>query len=509
LPLLAALCGGCFADPDLQGPAEGPRIVGGEDTPIELRPWQVSLQDHALHFCGGSILDARWVVTAAHCVETPVPNLQVVAGVSRLSDNSGQSIRVARVFSFPGYHDVTRGRDVALLQLESPLDLSSPRVAAISLVTPADEEAGVTAPGVMGTVSGWGRTVDGGFGGPDHLQAVDVPLISNAAASEAYGIPLTDDQLSAGYLGQGGQDACQGDSGGPLTVPGLHGSPQLAGIVSWGSTCAAPDAPGVYARASAFHGWLGVVMATGASCEGIVCGEGTCVESSQICDGNADCSDGSDEGAWCSAGNCNVTQWACGDGSCIPRDHECDGVEDCYDASDEDGHCEAPQGDGHCDAGQWACRDGGCIPAGYTCDGVEDCYDASDEGAHCIVPAGDGNCAANQFTCQDGTCIPAAYTCDGVEDCPWGSDEAMDCPSTGGCLPEEFRCNNGACVLANFECDGTKDCFDNSDEDHCQGEWTCTSDEWTCHNGQCIAAYYECDGINDCSDLSDEDAHCG
>lgn len=44
------------------------RIVGGNETTIEEYPWQVSLQESAGHFCGGSIIEREWILTAAHCI---------------------------------------------------------------------------------------------------------------------------------------------------------------------------------------------------------------------------------------------------------------------------------------------------------------------------------------------------------------------------------------------------------------------------------------------------------
>ena len=43
------------------------RIVGGEDALFGEFPWQVLIKI-ASHQCGGSIINRRFVVTAAHCV---------------------------------------------------------------------------------------------------------------------------------------------------------------------------------------------------------------------------------------------------------------------------------------------------------------------------------------------------------------------------------------------------------------------------------------------------------
>lgn len=233
-------------------------IVGGNNTTIAQHPWQVSVgTQFGGYFCGGSIIDREWVLTAQHCIEgTSVSSLRISAGVTRRSQaNSGQVRSVDQLIPFPGYIEPDRGRDVALLHLSSPLTINA-SVQPIAIATAAHVMAGRTDPGVNAQVSGWGTLRSGGSS-PDVLQEVTVPIVSNAQADAAYsGINITADQIGAGVLGTGGRDSCQGDSGGPLTVPDGNGGRILAGVVSWGFGCADPRWPGMYARVSSFATWI-------------------------------------------------------------------------------------------------------------------------------------------------------------------------------------------------------------------------------------------------------------
>ena len=236
------------------------RIVGGQGVNITDLPWQVSIWSRfGGHFCGGSVISEDWVLTAAHCMEGSSPNNTIViAGISRQSQaNSGQVRLAAEINVFPGFITPERGRDIALIRLSDPLDLSVPEVQAIGLMSPELAAQGLTSPGNNAIVSGWGALSSNG-GSPDQLQAVVLPLISNAEANAAYrSVRITDDQLGAGLLGTGGRDSCQGDSGGPLAVSDGSGNGLLlAGVVSWGFGCASARFPGMYARVSAFQSWI-------------------------------------------------------------------------------------------------------------------------------------------------------------------------------------------------------------------------------------------------------------
>lgn len=282
------------------------RIEGGVRVDIDEYPHQVSVQTAYGHRCGGSIVDAAWVLTAAHCVADSPDGLAVGAGVTRLSElarGDGETQEVARVVLHPEYDpDAAPPRnDVALLRLAGALDLTL--VAAIPLVGPADADAGLTDPGVLATVTGWGAQSEGGPL-PDALRAVDLPIVSTTTAARKYGRTLGDDHIAAGWIAEGGAATCGGDSGGPLVVANDDGDQVLAGVVSWGGDCDESQLPGIYARVSHAYDWI---------------------ESTMV--------DAEDDGPWV----CGDDELLCDVSWCVPLDWRCDGWADCDDETDEEG----------------------------------------------------------------------------------------------------------------------------------------------------------------------------
>jgi V8-like Glu-specific endopeptidase len=259
--VVSLLAVGCGQEAQEKAPEAAPasasqEIVGGTNTTIAENPWQVSLQDGSFHFCGGSIINENWILTAQHCVNSngsiSKPG-RVVAGITKVSGSSAGQIRtVAEVVVYPGYVDANVGKDAALLRLSSPLDLSGSSVKAIPLATASDGAAGFPSTGSSVRVTGWGTLRSGGSS-PDTLQTVDVAVLTNAQAQSSYPQEkISADQLAAAAAGK---DSCQGDSGGPLTAL-RNGTRVLTGIVSWGYGCADAKYPGMYARVSSFESWI-------------------------------------------------------------------------------------------------------------------------------------------------------------------------------------------------------------------------------------------------------------
>ncbi|KAK7944310.1 hypothetical protein WMY93_000038 [Mugilogobius chulae] len=102
------------------------RIVNGEEAVPHSWPWQVSLQDYTgFHFCGGSLVNENWVVTAAHCnVKT---SHRVVLGEHDRSSNSEQIqvMTVGQVFKHPKYNGFTINNDILLIKLATPAQLNA------------------------------------------------------------------------------------------------------------------------------------------------------------------------------------------------------------------------------------------------------------------------------------------------------------------------------------------------------------------------------------------------
>ena len=261
-----------------------PLVIGGSNVNISTAPWQVALLNVGLdengslpanqfqaQFCGGSIVDSEWILTAAHCVLSDdgagglemidENELRILVGSSTLSTTTlGLSSlkAVSEIIVHPDYRGIDHS-DIALIKLSKPLVFVSGKIQRIAI-----SDSKPTASTRL-TVSGWGAVRNEAGQPPTYtatLQGASQQALSDAscvtAFEEGYFAELS---LCVGDLFQNTtSSACYGDSGGPVTQT-LSGQRQLVGVVSYGSGsgCAKGD-PWVATNAAAFLEWAQTVV---------------------------------------------------------------------------------------------------------------------------------------------------------------------------------------------------------------------------------------------------------
>ena len=230
------------------------RIVNGTKAALRQFPYQVSLRESYsnAHFCGGSLIDERYVLTAAHCMFEEDSQIQpwtiiVVAGDIKLSQQSqtGQRRGVDKIYVHPKFNMETLENDVAVLALKVPFTLTPEvNVAPLATHTPVPEQ--------ICQVAGWGYPAEDYPITSENLMYIDLPLLSHSTCKKLLE-NITDfpaGMLCAGYM-EGQRDACQGDSGGGMICDGF-----LTGVVSGGDGCARPRTPGVYTDIYYYRLWI-------------------------------------------------------------------------------------------------------------------------------------------------------------------------------------------------------------------------------------------------------------
>lgn len=198
----------------LGGPS-GLRIIHGKEaSPIQF-PWQAGLLTlDANFFCGGSIIDKEWILTAGHCVD-PFEEFQVVVGsldMPKGKESHRQVFTTSEKYQHPQYNMVYLDNDVGLLKLPQKIKYSLV-VKKIHLPTYTMVKDNLV--GKQALVSGWGKSHDDAQASPV-LKYTSLKILPNSDCERIYGNTIIMNKLCLGA--ENGESVCQGDSGGALVM---------------------------------------------------------------------------------------------------------------------------------------------------------------------------------------------------------------------------------------------------------------------------------------------------
>ncbi|NXR69039.1 PRS55 protease, partial [Rhadina sibilatrix] len=197
----------------------------GEGTDVQPGefPWLVSIQSQGKHICGGTIISALWILTAAHCFadELPADLTVAVGGVDPslpLEEHNPDSLILHEEFNRTSLQN-----NIALILLSNPIEFSQEKIpVCLPFVCDMDtwQHCWVAALENTSAASSCSATLLillFLFAAASHvLQKTQMKLISREKCLEQF--PHLVESLMCAEAEQGGGEGegCQVDSGGPL-----------------------------------------------------------------------------------------------------------------------------------------------------------------------------------------------------------------------------------------------------------------------------------------------------
>jgi len=245
------------------------RIVGGKEVSKATKyPYQIWVQGKGA--CGGSIINKRYILSAAHCFgkagETNIKvneNNYVMLGSHDMMGMDSQFLMIEKIIMHPKYN-TELGNDVAIIKVSSDIVFSD-KVRPVCLAT--DKNKDYT--GQLATVTGWGGTkgYNPGQKAPEQpeqyvMKETSVKVLKDSEPNCNAATGGDSKTRFCAWAKKTG--SCQGDSGGPLTVVEGGKFVQI-GIVSYAAGCGTntSEGAGVYARVTNYVDWIQKVTADG------------------------------------------------------------------------------------------------------------------------------------------------------------------------------------------------------------------------------------------------------
>ncbi|XP_039432141.2 venom protease-like [Culex pipiens pallens] len=253
----------------------GDRIYEGSKPEINQYPWAVALeyrnQEPPVVQCGGSLINTRYVVTAAHCVNRNILKEDLIARLGEYDlekdpdcerdDRHGKHCNPNVIFAAIAeikIHPLFRRQrnDIALLKMQNALPENYyDHVQPICLPRSAKLQQNLFDHHNV-TVVGWGTTETGSLS--RYKMCANLVTISVQKCKTELRrtrSKVNENHICAKSFDSSKQDACRGDSGGPMMVS-LDGNWYLIGVVDFGYVCGRTTLPGVYARVTSYMDWI-------------------------------------------------------------------------------------------------------------------------------------------------------------------------------------------------------------------------------------------------------------
>uniref|UniRef100_A0A667WLG4 Macrophage stimulating 1 n=1 Tax=Myripristis murdjan TaxID=586833 RepID=A0A667WLG4_9TELE len=216
-------------------------------------PWTVSLRDRSgNHFCGGSLINPKWVISTKQCFSScyvDLPGYSARMGTLFRDPQEGepdvQTIPLTKIVCGPSESQLV------MLQLAYPAQFNE-RVSPICL----PPERYIVAEGTPCEIAGWGETK--GTGDETVLNVAQIPVLSNKECNKYFRGRVRENEMCTSSF-QGGVGACERDYGGPLACQNSD-CWVLEGVIIPMRRCGHPGQPNIFIRVSVYVDWIKKVM---------------------------------------------------------------------------------------------------------------------------------------------------------------------------------------------------------------------------------------------------------
>ncbi|XP_061710898.1 trypsin-5-like [Cydia pomonella] len=222
-------------------------ISGGDIIPIEAAPYMAALFLENEQWCGATVIDDQFVLTAAHCLmSNNTEEWKILVGSDQLN-TEGVFIDVEKILCHEKYVFPEVNHDICLLKLKENIPFECfwniEKIALPENNRPIYE-------GELASVTGWGET--GLACQVSHeLRKALVPIVANECCRRVHP-NVTDDMICAGDKHH---NFCLGDAGGPLVIRNRRNTAILIGVASQ-DAASCRTYPGVYTRVASYLSWI-------------------------------------------------------------------------------------------------------------------------------------------------------------------------------------------------------------------------------------------------------------